>query len=68
VATTENFTEMLAQDPAILHISCHGLKVKINQGTYIDHEQKDKENCLLFETRTGEGDLISSFNLNKYIK
>ena len=68
VATDQNFIDMLNCEPRLLHISCHGLRVNLKQGAYVDTEKKEKENCLLFETSTGEGHLISSKMLNKHIK
>ena len=69
VATTDNFIEMLGTSPKVLHISCHGLKIETTQFTaYVDSEKKEKENCLLFETPTGESHLITSQRLNSMIK
>ena len=59
---------MLNEDPKILHISCHGLRMNMKQGVFNDPEQKEKENCLLFETQRGEGHLISAKMLNLRIR
>ena len=68
VATDKNFIDMLGEEPRVLHISCHGLRVNLKAGAFFDKEQKEKENCLLFETPNGEGQLISSKMLNKHIR
>ena len=68
VATDSNFIDMLHEEPRLLHISCHGLRVSSKTSGFVDTEQREKENCLLFETQTGEGHLIRSKDLNKHIK
>ena len=53
----------------MLHISCHGLNIKSNTKTIgYDADAMENENFLLFETPTGEGQLISTKHLNKIIK
>ena len=59
VATRDNFSQMLQENPKILHISCHGLKLDLKR-SYLDKEKNEKENCLVFEKENGEGDLIDS--------
>ena len=59
VATRDNFSQILQENPKILHISCHGLKVELKRN-YLDKEKNEKENCLVFEKENGEGDLIDS--------
>ena len=68
VATDSNFIQMLSENPKILHISCHGLKIELKTGFYRDKEKTEKENCLLFEKENGEGHLINSKHLNRSIK
>ena len=58
---------MLSENPKILHISCHGLKIDVKNVVH-DKEMIDKENCLLFEKPNGEGELMNSETLNKSIK
>ena len=57
---------MLQENPRILHISCHGLKLDLKSVQY-DKEKVEKENVLVFEKENGEGDLINSKLLNKMI-
>ena len=60
VATDNNFIQMLSENPKILHIACHGLKIELKQGFYKGKEKIEKENCLLFEKENGEGHLVNS--------
>ena len=57
---------MLQENPRILHISCHGLKLDLKRIQF-DNERMEKENVLVFEKENGEGDLINSKLLNKMI-
>ena len=51
VATSTNFAKILEENPRILHISCHGLKLNLKHRTMqLDSAKEDKENCLIFET------------------
>ena len=74
VATKDNFLEMLKSAPQILHISCHGQKKNKLTGVtaFVDFEtlkeQKEIENCLLFELESGEGNSVNSQELNNVIK
>ena len=69
VATKKHFTDMLTQEPKILHISCHGVKQKVktrvNEGSV---SRLQRENCLVFETDDGDGLLMNSNEINKMIK
>ena len=67
VATRYKFIQMLSQNPKILHISCHGLKIDLKQGSY-ERAREEKENCLIFEKENGEGELVDALSLNKLIK
>ena len=59
---------MLSENPKILHISCHGLRIELKQGFYKDKDKIEKENCLLFEKENGEGHLMTAKLLNKALK
>lgn len=50
MATVEKLTDMLLQEPKVLHISCHGLTLT-NNGV--------AQNYLLFENEAGHGELVS---------
>ena len=57
---------MLKQNPKVLHISCHGLRIELKSSMY-EKAKDEKENCLVFEKDNGEGDLVDAFLLNKLI-
>ena len=67
VATDKAFTEMMKENPRILHISCHGLNLTLKHGPNYDPEMVEKEHCLLFEKENGEGHLINSKTLNQLL-
>ena len=53
----------------MLHISCHGLHIPPRNKRFgYDVDAMEDENFLLFETSTGEGQLISTKHLNKIIR
>ena len=59
-----NFIDMLHEEPRILHISCHGLRLHRKQILGNTSATKELENFLLFERTDGEGHLVSSSELN----
>ena len=64
VATQSKFIEMIDKNPRILHISCHGIKNCVNSMGLNFEDMKDEGNFLLFESPTGEGELVSLKKLN----
>ena len=50
MATTENFAELMRQDPFIMHLSCHGFDASCSAKTM---GQKAVPNFLLFEDVLG---------------
>ena len=68
VATKKSFSEMLAKQPRILHISCHGVEnSRENMGTS-SQSMRQQGNFLLLENSAGEGELISQMNIEKLVK
>ena len=60
VATEDNFIEMMGREPQVLHISCHGLHIPLRTKGFGYEDTMEDENFLLFETTTGEGQMIST--------
>ena len=67
VATIENFSQILSENPKILHISCHGLRLSEKRSTITKDDVNEIENFLAFETKSGEGELINYKTLKKLI-
>ena len=63
VATKDNFLDMLNKEPRVLHITCHGISTDAFRQTANYEEYAANGNCLLFETETGEGELVCQIDL-----
>lgn len=59
VLTTGRLLEIIKKEPSVIHISCHGLmNNRDNMGSKFD-ETRDQGNFLIFETDSGESNLVS---------
>ena len=58
---------MIAKEPRVLHISCHGLNI-VSPHASFQMRVPEQENYLLFERENGEGELVSFDDLNRIIK
>ena len=56
VATKDSFEETIRWAPRVLHISCHGIRLK------------DRSSALLFENQYGAGDLVTEEQLTNLLK
>ena len=56
VATKDSFEETIRRAPRVLHISCHGIRLK------------DRSSALLFENQYGAGDLVTEEQLTNLLK
>ena len=78
VATTQKLIDMLKKSMRVLHISCHGIKdsnnsiQKISSRPRMSLESESdpvlESNYLLFETPTGEGELVDALQISKILK
>ena len=67
VATKDNFIDMMNKGPRVLHITCHGISTDAFKMIENYEEMVARGNCLLFETTTGQGELVSQIELQKLI-
>ena len=58
VATRKNLSEMLMEQPRILHISCHGVENNRETMGPFNYAYRDQGNFLLLENLSGEGELV----------
>ena len=58
---------MINKNPRILHISCHGIKNCVNSMGLNFEDMKEEGHFLLFESPSGEGELVSSKKLKELI-
>ena len=65
MATKRSFDEILANEPKIIHISCHGL-IEAKSKTAMS-KNNDVVESLLFEDVAGRGDKISKPVLHELI-
>ena len=65
VATKRSFDEILANEPKIIHISCHGLIEKGRTiGPASPRNQNNMIESLLFEGAAGKGEKITKNELH----
>ena len=67
VATKRSFDEILANEPKIIHISCHGLIEKRTVGVASPRNQNNMMESLLFEGAAGKGEKINKNELHQLI-
>ena len=58
---------MMNKGPRVLHITCHGISTDAFKMIENYEEMVARGNCLLFETTTGQGELVSQIELQKLI-
>ena len=63
VATKDNFIDMMNKAPRVLHITCHGISTDAFKMMANYEEMIARGNCLLFETITGQGELVCQIEL-----
>ena len=66
MATKRSFDEILANEPKIIHISCHGL-IEASKSKTAAAKNNDVVESLLFEDVAGKGDKISKPVLHELI-
>jgi len=67
-ATIENLTLTLSQNPLALHFSGHGIENNKKNFGRNHFLKKDEGDYLLFETESGEGELVSEKMLKEFLK
>ena len=69
VATRRSFDEILANEPKIIHISCHGMQEKKATNPLLKSPRNTDNvvESLLFEGAAGKGEKISKNELQKLI-